>query len=242
MSIATNMLHQISHYCDVKLNLDLNGQNLNADDIRQIVVALNQNANIKEIEINVSNNDLLAVGAKEFLACKFLTALDITGNNVGNEGLSALLSHPFLKKLIAGSNNITQVENKIVSPIVELDLNFNQLSNHLRTIAMCCTKLIFLNLTGNMLQLTDFNVLTNKDNFPKLQCLNISNNTGLDENVISALSNRPSLTTLTTNGIKVSTEIKNFLNSKKSFQFFNSDPDTEKRYIAQPTDRRLSFD
>ena len=241
MSVSTE-IYQISNYRDAKLNLNLSGQNLNAEDIRQIVMALNNNANIKEIEIDVSSNDLLPIGAKEFLACKCLTVLNITANNIANEGFSALLSHPFLKKLIAGSNNITKVENKAVSTIVDLDLNFNQFSNHLQTLATCCKQLIALNLTGNMLQSKDFNILSNAHNFPLLQCLDISNNPLLDENTLLAFSTRSSLTTLTTDGIKISQKMKSSLNSKKSFQFFNDDHNQEERYIAQPTGKRPSFD
>ena len=86
--------------------LGLSDKNLNNDDIEIICDYLKRHQEINEL--NVSYNNIGDEGAKALAANTSLTSLNVRGNNIGDEGAKALAANTRLTSLDVRGNNIAK--------------------------------------------------------------------------------------------------------------------------------------
>jgi len=91
--------------------LTLSGRSISDGDIPAISAALEKNTEVKNLELDLSNNNISDSGA-QVLAKLSLKTLDVSGNNIKAEGANALIKGNF-QKLNISANPIIDKENPI---------------------------------------------------------------------------------------------------------------------------------
>ncbi|MFN8789682.1 MAG: hypothetical protein ACK5Z5_00950 [Neisseriaceae bacterium] len=129
------------------------GIGINIEELKRLVTILNNNNNIKTIQLDISGNNLSGNRAKVIAQLFKLTHLNISNTNIGPEEAEVI------------TNNLTD--------LVELDISKNNIGfNGALYIATKQTKLNYLNISNNDIGDAGAIAISTLPNLTKLTCLN----------------------------------------------------------------------